>query len=163
MWAGTCLISLLTEGGQLWLIYSNITFFLCAVSLLIYSSKLLHLFPSDSNSHLHMRIKKMVRIIMLCTISHLIRIPLITIYQVYNAKMSDYQIGIYIFLYFLLAEIFPAFLIMFFVFELPPKQSEMKKFYVESHSSVSHILEDEGSNNDRELISQRDKSESDFN
>ncbi|KAJ6244960.1 tobamovirus multiplication protein 1-like isoform x1 [Anaeramoeba flamelloides] len=114
--AVTIIVRTTTDKRIVWTVVSNVIYFICALGLLLSAWRLNQLMPPRQFIFLHKKIKTIFRTIFVCTLLHLIRIPALTLYVIYHSKLSNLQIGIYLVFYYLVAELIPPCLILFFVF-----------------------------------------------
>ncbi|KAJ3435493.1 hypothetical protein M0812_19681 [Anaeramoeba flamelloides] len=77
-----------------------------------------------------------------CIILHLVRIPLILIagYREKQWFKSPWEDATFIFCYFFFSELLTASLVIFFIFEIPPKQGKLELVPVESVNEETPIL-----------------------
>ncbi|KAJ6237121.1 tobamovirus multiplication protein 1-like isoform x1 [Anaeramoeba flamelloides] len=114
--AVTIIVRSSTDRVIIWTVVANVIYFICALGLLLSSWRLNQLMPPRQFIFLHKKIKTIFRTIFACTLLHLIRIPTLTLYVVYNHKFTNLEIGFYLLGYYIIAELIPTCLILFFVF-----------------------------------------------
>ncbi|KAJ3428483.1 tobamovirus multiplication protein 1-like isoform x1 [Anaeramoeba flamelloides] len=136
------LFSVLDFWKYLMVVYESTTYFFCAVVLLVYSWKLLKTFPRHSDNYYYFSIKRVFSVIIICTIIHFIRIPLLVYYYVAGEQHSNTLfIAIYFFFYFFLSEIVTTFLIVFVILRVPFKKSEFR--ILDDSSKTNYITSQE--------------------
>ncbi|KAJ6232486.1 tobamovirus multiplication protein 1-like isoform x1 [Anaeramoeba flamelloides] len=98
-------------------------FLICGFGLLFYGHKVLQSFPPNSHSRIQKSTSRLFKIIVVITTIHLVRIPIILCYSYYLfKKMNDLQDNLFGLFYWIIVEIFPVLLIIFWVFEIPAKK-----------------------------------------
>ncbi|KAJ6236090.1 tobamovirus multiplication protein 1-like isoform x1 [Anaeramoeba flamelloides] len=123
-------------------IFDIVAFLVIAFGLLISSIKLLYHFRKRKELMIYSQIKTLFRVVLACTILHLVRIPLILVLLFKEKEWfkKPWEDALYIFFYFLLTELLAICLIIFFLFEIPPKSGEFQEVNVQSYDENSLII-----------------------
>ncbi|KAJ3434362.1 tobamovirus multiplication protein 1-like isoform x1 [Anaeramoeba flamelloides] len=104
-------------------IYEIATFLIVSFGLLFFTLKLRNYFQSRQEYQITTKIRTLFRIIIICIILHIIRIPLLLIaYYKEDVWFKNPWIdATYIISYYFFSEIFSVSLVIFYLFEIPPK------------------------------------------
>ncbi|KAJ6230051.1 tobamovirus multiplication protein 1-like isoform x1 [Anaeramoeba flamelloides] len=125
-------------------IYEIATFLIVSFGLLFFTLKLRNYFQSRQEYQITTKIRTLFRIIIICIILHIIRIPLLLIayYKEDVWFQNPWIDATYIISYYFFSEIFSVSLVIFYLFEIPPKSVNLEMIDVENVTEKTPILDD---------------------
>ncbi|KAJ6238517.1 tobamovirus multiplication protein 1-like isoform x1 [Anaeramoeba flamelloides] len=123
-------------------IFDIVAFLVISFGLLIWSMKLLYYFRKRKELVIYSQIKTLFRVILACIFLHLLRIPLILILNFYEMEWfkKPWEDALYLFFYFFISELLAVCLVIFFLFEIPPKSGEFQEVEVETYPDERSLI-----------------------